>query len=116
MMTFLNLTERERNASAGNDNERRIEKLTKINGALMRRVERSMGHAENAFSLFQTAIALDGEVRARTEELKATPEKLERSNLELIAARDLAERANRTKTGFSLRSDTMCCSRSKPRD
>jgi signal transduction histidine kinase len=59
-----------------------------------------MGQPENAFSLFQTAIALDSEAKARTEELKATLEQLERSNLELTRARDLAERANRFKTGF----------------
>jgi signal transduction histidine kinase len=99
-MSFLNLAGRGEEAPLGPESERRIEKLIKINGALMRRVERSMGHAENAFSLFQTAIALDGEVKARTSELKTTVEQLERSNVELTAARDVAERANRTKTGF----------------
>lgn len=79
---------------------RRIEKLTKINAALMNRVERSMGQQETAFSLFQTAIALENEVRIRTDELKTALGRLERANLELMAARDAAERANRSKTGF----------------
>lgn len=79
---------------------RRIEKLTRINAALMDRMERSIGQQETAFSLFQTAIALENEVRARTDELKNTLGKLERSNQELLAARDAAERADRSKTGF----------------
>lgn len=80
--------------------ERRIEKLTKINNALMQRVERSMDQQANAFSLFQTAIGLENQIRARTEELKAALSKLERANEELKSARDAAERANRSKTRF----------------
>ncbi len=80
--------------------ERRIEKLTKINTALMQRVERSMDQQANAFSLFQTAIGLENQIRARTEELKSALLKLEKANEELKAARDTAERANRSKTRF----------------
>lgn len=80
--------------------ERRIEKLTKINNALMQRVERSMDQQANAFSLFQTAIGLENQIRARTEELKAALLKLELANEELKGARDAAERANRSKTRF----------------
>lgn len=80
--------------------ERRIEKLTKINTALMQRVERSMDQQANAFSLFQTAIGLENQIRARTEELKSALLKLEKANEELKAARDAAERANRSKTRF----------------
>jgi signal transduction histidine kinase len=79
---------------------RRIEKLSKINAALMDRVERSMDQQANAFSLFQTAIALEAQVRVRTEELKSALDKLESANVELIAARDAAEKANRFKTRF----------------
>ncbi|MEZ5899017.1 MAG: hybrid sensor histidine kinase/response regulator [Hyphomicrobiaceae bacterium] len=82
------------------DFERRIEKLTKINNALMQRVERSMDQQANAFSLFQTAIGLENQIRARTEELKSALSKLEKANEELKSARDAAERANRTKTRF----------------
>lgn len=84
----------------GDDADRRIEKLTKINNALMQRVERSMDQQANAFSLFQTAIGLENQIRARTEELKSALSKLESANEELKTARDVAERANRSKTRF----------------
>lgn len=80
--------------------ERRIGKLARINAALMQRVERSMDYQANAYSMFQTAIGLETQVRARTEELKAALNRLERANDELTAARDGAERANRFKTRF----------------
>lgn len=75
-------------------------KLKKINQVLMERVERSMDHQANAFSLFQTAINLESEVRLRTDELKNTLGRLEQSNTDLVTARDTAERANRFKTRF----------------
>lgn len=80
--------------------KRRNEKLAKINAALMQRVERSMDYQANAYSMFQTAIGLETQVRARTEELKAALTRLERTNEQLTSARDGAERANRFKTGF----------------
>lgn len=80
--------------------ERQNRKLVKINAALMQRVERSMDYQANAYSMFQTAIGLETQVRARTEELKAALDRLERTNDELRAARDGAERANRFKTRF----------------
>jgi signal transduction histidine kinase/ActR/RegA family two-component response regulator len=80
--------------------KRRIEKLAKINSALMQRVERSMDQQANAFSMFQTAIGLEAQVRIRTEQLKSALKRLERANEELTAARDSAERANRSKTRF----------------
>lgn len=82
------------------DAERRIAKLARINAALMQRVERSMDQAANAYSLFQTAISLEGQVRVRTDELKSTLFRLEQANSELRAARDAAEQANRVKTRF----------------
>ena len=82
------------------DLDRRIQKLSKINSALMQRVERSMDRQANAFSLFQTAIALENQIRTRTEELKNALSNLERANEELKGARDAAERANRFKTRF----------------
>jgi two-component system, sensor histidine kinase len=75
-------------------------KLRKINHALMQRVEKSMDQQANAYSLFQTAIALESQVRVRTEELKSALLRLERANDELTAARDASERANRVKTRF----------------
>lgn len=82
------------------DLARRNEKLTKINAALMQRVERSMDYQANAYSMFQTAIGLETQVKARTEELKNALNRLERTNDQLTSARDSAERANRFKTGF----------------
>lgn len=80
--------------------EHRVAKLLKINAALMSRVERAMDHQANAYSLFQAAIGLEDQVRARTEELKVALSRLEGVNGELVAARDAAERANRFKTRF----------------
>jgi signal transduction histidine kinase len=77
-----------------------IEKLKKINQALISRVERSMDQQGNAFSLFQTAINLENRVRSRTEELRATLRRLEVSNIDLVAAKENAERANLSKTRF----------------
>lgn len=78
----------------------RIEKLEKINAALMERVERSMDQQGNAFSLFQTAIGLEGQVRRRTDELAATLRRLEMSNRALSGAKEVAEYASRSKTRF----------------
>jgi signal transduction histidine kinase len=77
-----------------------IERLKKINAALISRVERSMDQQGNAFSLFQTAIALENRVRTRTEELHATLRRLEQSNVDLSAAKENAEQANLSKTRF----------------
>ncbi|PBC12013.1 hybrid sensor histidine kinase/response regulator [Mesorhizobium sp. WSM3859] len=77
-----------------------IERLKKINAALVSRVERSMDQQGNAFSLFQTAISLENRVRNRTEELHATLRRLEQSNIDLSAAKENAELANLSKTRF----------------
>lgn len=82
------------------DTARQLEKLTKINAALMQRVERSMDQQANAFSLFQTAINQEAQIRARTEQLNSALSKLAQANHELSSARDTAERANLFKTKF----------------
>lgn len=79
---------------------RRIAKLERINGALMAHVERSMDQQGSAYSLFQTAIMLEGRVRSRTEELTGLMHRLERSNEALVSAKEDAETANRSKTRF----------------
>ncbi len=79
---------------------RTVDKLRKINAALMKRVERSMEQQANAFSLFQTAISQEAQIKLRTEELNHALSKLAHTNVELSAARDAAERANRFKTRF----------------
>lgn len=80
--------------------DRQLAKLRKINAALIQRVERSMEQQANAYSLFQTAIGLETQVRLRTEELKNALRQLEETNQQLVAARDTAERASRFKTRF----------------
>ncbi len=77
-----------------------IDRLRKINAALVSRVERSMDQQGNAFSLFQTAISLENRVRRRTEELHSTLRRLEQSNVDLVAAKEVAEQANLSKTRF----------------
>lgn len=77
-----------------------VERLKKINAALVSRVERSMDQQGNAFSLFQTAISLENRVRMRTEELHSTLRRLEQSNMALSAAKESAEYANLSKTRF----------------
>lgn len=82
------------------DAVRRIAKLERINAALMAHVERIMDQQGGAYSLFQTAIMLEGRVRSRTEELTGLMHSLERSNAALVAAKEEAETANRSKTRF----------------
>ncbi|MDH4982314.1 hybrid sensor histidine kinase/response regulator [Hyphomicrobium sp. D-2] len=97
---MASLFENDPHGSNPHDLERRIVKLQKINAALIERVERSMDQQGSAYSLFQTAIALESQVRLRTEELTSTLARLERTNDELSAARDASEQANRFKTRF----------------
>mgnify|MGYP001765807369 CR=1 FL=1 len=86
--------------SSADDLLRRIAKLEKINAALMNRVERSLDQQANAYSMFQTAISLESQIRIRTEELKSALTNLEIANEELTSARDASERANSVKTRF----------------
>lgn len=78
----------------------RIRKMTRINAALMSRVERSMDHQLNGFSLFETAIAPDKQMRERTTQLQQTLRSLEISNRDLMRAKLEAEAANLSKTTF----------------
>ena len=82
------------------DEKTELAKLRKINQALMGRVERSADQQSNAYSLFQTAISLEEQVRRRTAELSSTLADLERSNMQLIKAKEIAENANFSKTRF----------------
>ncbi len=77
-----------------------LARLKRINEALIDRVERSMDQQGNAFTLFQTAINLEGRVRAKTDELKQTLRRLEQSNRDLSVAKEAAETANASKTRF----------------
>ncbi len=78
----------------------RVRKLEKINRVLMDRVERSMDLEGGSMSLFQTAVALDGQIRERTRALQAAMGELEASNHELQAAKEAADAANAAKSEF----------------
>ena len=85
-------------------------KLRKINQVLMDRVERAFDtQADNAFSLFQTAITLESKVSQRTAELSTLTHTLRREIFErreaeaaLHIAKAEAEQANLSKTRFLL--------------
>ncbi len=72
----------------------------RVNQALMAQVERSVDSQGGAFSLFQTAIALEDKVRARTAELQSALRAIEGSNRELARAKQRAEAASRIKSEF----------------
>ena len=74
--------------------------LTKINEALMDRVERDMDMQGNSFSLFQAAIALEAKVKERTGALQETLSALEQTNNELKASNEAAQAASRAKSAF----------------
>lgn len=75
--------------------ERENAKLRRINAALMGRVERSTDLQGNAFSVFETAITLEGKVRERTADLERVADELASSNAALGQARDAADSARR---------------------
>jgi signal transduction histidine kinase/CheY-like chemotaxis protein len=77
---------------------RETAKLRKINAALMSRVERSMDQQFNAFSLFETAIALDHQVRDRTRQLREALHSIEKANEGLYRAKQQAEAASSLKS------------------
>ncbi|WP_454642261.1 hybrid sensor histidine kinase/response regulator [Bradyrhizobium liaoningense] len=78
--------------------QRETAKLKKINAALMSRVERSMDQQLNAFSLFETAIALDRQVRDRTQQLREALHSIEHANEGLHRAKQQAEAASSLKS------------------
>jgi len=85
------LTDAERIAALEAD----IIKLKRINAALMDRVERSTDLQGNAFSLFETAISLEGKVRERTLDLEKALDALATSNAALATAKEAADDAQR---------------------
>ncbi|MGF7152184.1 signal transduction histidine kinase [Sphingomonas zeicaulis] len=84
-------------AGAGDDEvarlHARIAKLEKINAALMDRVERSSDMQGSAFSMFETAIALETMVRDRTQALEDAMALLATANAELAEANVVADAA-----------------------
>ena len=73
--------------------ERKVAKLERINQVLVDRVERSMDGQGSAFSLFQTAIVLEAQIRARTLALERTLADLEQSYHHAARAQEQAETA-----------------------
>ena len=73
--------------------EAELAKVKRINVALMNRVERATDLQGNAFSLFETAISLEGKVRDRTADLERALDELASSNAALAHARDAADSA-----------------------
>ena len=77
-----------------------VDRLQRINRALMNRVESQLDQQGNSFSLFQTALSLEGQVKRRTDELTSAMHRLENINDELAIAKEAAEIANQSKTSF----------------
>jgi len=82
------------------DLRERIVKLERINAVLIDRVENSADQQPNAYSLFQTAIALERQVKLRSDDLTRTLRRLEQMNDQLMLAKDIADRANQSKTQY----------------
>ncbi len=78
--------------------ERQLAKLTKINTVVMRRVEHDLDARGSAYTMSQSAILLEQQVRDRTEELERALAELVASNRELAAAREAADCASRAKS------------------
>ncbi|HXH03534.1 MAG TPA: hybrid sensor histidine kinase/response regulator [Candidatus Competibacteraceae bacterium] len=87
--------------------EAELERLRRINDALMDRVEREMAAKQSDYSLFETAAMLEDVVRSRTAELVEVNQRLRdeiahRRRIEeaLQQAKREADRANDNKTKF----------------
>lgn len=84
--------------SANHDNvsvEYELQKLRRINTALINRVERATDLQGNAFSLFETAITLESKVRDRTVELEQALDELAAASASSLQAKSIAEDAQR---------------------
>ena len=77
-----------------------VARMTRINEALMDRIERNTDMQGNAFSLFQAANALEAKVRERTQALKNAMQQLEQTNTELVKSNEAAQAANHAKSEF----------------
>lgn len=80
--------------------ERRIEKLRRINEALIERIDRADNARSSTYALFQTAAVLEKEVLARNRDLEQALADLGDINRELALAREAADEANRAKSRF----------------
>ncbi len=98
------------------DLQLRIGKLEKINNVLMNRVEKSMDFSGGGFSLFQTAMVLESQVKARTHDLEATLNDLSDAYNELqrmseeakVARQNLTSAIEAVSEGFALFDEHEC--------
>ena len=82
------------------DPPRQVEKLTRINEALIQRLERMDDVRGSSYALTRTAAMLEREVLARNADLERALAELGARNEELAAAREMADEANRAKSRF----------------
>lgn len=80
--------------------ERRIQKLERINAALMQRLARMEETRGSSYALTRTAAMLEREVLARNRDLERALAELSATNAELAAAREAADGASRAKSRF----------------
>ena len=82
------------------DDARKVEKLTRINEALIARMERMDEMRGSSYALTRTAAMLEREVMERNADLERALADLSAINAELAQARELADEANRAKSRF----------------
>ncbi len=82
----------------GKQDRQELEKVRRINQALVDRSAESQGR--DSYPVFPSNVGLEEQVRQRTVELTSTLSELERSNRQLITAKEIAEQANHSKTRF----------------
>ncbi|MCC7141898.1 MAG: response regulator [Candidatus Eisenbacteria bacterium] len=81
--------------------EGQIGKLERTRDVLMERVEHGMdAQSNNAFTMFQTAVGLEKQVRNRTRELERILQALTQTNADLELARAAAQQASQVKSEF----------------
>lgn len=79
---------------------RRVEKLERINAALIQRIERIEESRGPAYALTRAAAVLEREIVARNCDLERALANLGVINAELAKAREVADEANRSKSRF----------------
>jgi len=82
------------------EDARKIEKLTRINQALIQRMERMDEARGSSYALTRTAAMLEREIMERNADLERAMAELSASNAKLAAARETADEANRAKSRF----------------
>ncbi|MBP7243093.1 hybrid sensor histidine kinase/response regulator [Amaricoccus sp.] len=82
------------------DAPRRVEKLTRINEALILRLDRMNDVRGSSYALTRTAAMLEREIVERNADLERALAALGARNAELAAAREMADEANRAKSRF----------------